>query len=220
VKNLTAPSLRISAALIATSTVLSGCGTNVPTIPAEYLTAGCVVDCGDGNYPSGPYGNAKSDTIRNLRFPQGWMDPAGEGYDTEELRQISLEDFHNADDPSGFKLILLNSSALWCQACKVEHRTLSEEYEHRRDDGFVVVSALFQNGSGDPAEVTDLVAWTTTFESTYPMAIDPEGQFGTADTAPLNYVIDAQTMKILRIFVGDQAAVMWGYIDQELEARQ
>ena len=52
------------------------------------------------------------------------------------------------------------------------------------------------------------------------MVLDPESQFGSADTAPLNFVIDARTMTVLKVFVGDQAAAMWGFIDQELEARR
>ena len=210
----------VAAAMLATA-ALSSCGTNVPTIPEEYLTGGCT-DCSDDGYPSGPYGTEKGDVIRNIRFPQGWMDPVGESFDEESLRPISLGDFYSpiAGGTTDFKIMLLNSSALWCQACKVEHRTLSEEFESRRADGFVVVSALFQNAAGDPAVVSDLIAWTSTFESTFPMVLDPESQFGSADTAPLNFVIDARTMTVLKVFVGDQAAAMWGFIDQELEARR
>lgn len=208
-----------AAGALATSTALVGCGTNVPTIPPEYLVGGSE-NCVDAAYPSGPYGNDTGNVLENICFPEGWMDPVADGFDTARLRKINLSDFYNPDGAREFKVLLLNSSALWCQACKVEHRTLSEEFEKRRADGFVVVSGLYQNGEGEPAETADLVAWASKFESTYPMALDPQGDFGKGDTAPLNFVIDLQTMRILRIFIGDQAATMWGYIDQELEARR
>lgn len=196
---------------------LGGCGNNPPTIPAEYLNSGSGCDCGQSAYPEGPYGIAEGDTLRNLKFPKGWMDPNAAGYDTEQLSPIALGAFH--EDTSA-TVLLLNSSAIWCQACKVEHSTLNEEYETRAGRGFRVLSALFQNAAGDPAEVSDLVAWTEAFESQYPMALDPEGLFGSADSAPLNYIIDTETMEILRIFVGDQAQAMWAYIDEALDARQ
>ncbi len=219
VKSLTTQRPLIAAAVLAAAALVVGCGTNVPTIPPEYLVGGND-NCSGDAYPAGPYGKDEGDALENICFPQGWMDPVGEGFDEEKLRPINLSDFYspNASDP--FTILLLNSSALWCQACKVEHRTLSEEYEHRRDDGFVVVSGLYQDDAGDPATVANLAWWVKTYKSTYPMAIDPESKFGSGSTAPLNYIIDARTMKILRIFVGDQAAAMWGYIDQELEARR
>ena len=39
------------------------------------------------------------------------------------------------------------------------------------------------------------------------------------DTAPLNLVIDAHTMRILRKYLGNQGAVIWPYIESELARR-
>lgn len=219
VKSLMTRRPLVAGTALAVTALVGGCGTNVPTIPPEYLVGGNSSCSGDA-YPAGPYGKETGDVLENICFPQGWMDPLGEGADEEKLRPINLSDFYSPDASDPFKIMLLNSSALWCQACKVEHRTLSEEYESRRDDGFVVVSGLYQDDAGDPATVPNLVWWVKTFGSTYPMALDPESQFGSGSAAPLNFVIDLRTMEILRIFVGDQAAAMWGYIDQELKARR
>ena len=54
------------------------------------------------------------------------------------------------------------------------------------------------------------------------MAIDPSfqmGRFGSAETPPLNLVVDARTMKILRQFVGNQDEALWDFISNELSER-
>ena len=51
------------------------------------------------------------------------------------------------------------------------------------------------------------------------MVLDPDyqlGGFASAETAPLNLVIDARTMKIEKKLLGDQATVLWPFIDASL----
>jgi hypothetical protein len=45
------------------------------------------------------------------------------------------------------------------------------------------------------------------------------GRFGSAESAPLNIVIDARSMKVIEKFIGDQAVVMWPFIESELAKR-
>ena len=51
------------------------------------------------------------------------------------------------------------------------------------------------------------------------MACTPHFRGFAAQIAPLNLVIDARNMTILSIFVGNQEAVLWQYIEGELAAR-
>jgi hypothetical protein len=58
-----------------------------------------------------------------------------------------------------------------------------------------------------------------TFSSDYVMVLDPDYQLGTyatADTAPLNMVVNARTMKIEKKLLGDQPTVLWPFIDASL----
>jgi hypothetical protein len=51
------------------------------------------------------------------------------------------------------------------------------------------------------------------------MVLDPSYSFGahaSAETAPLNLVIDARTMTLIAKYVGDQSAVMWPTIEGAL----
>jgi hypothetical protein len=210
--------------LLALAAVLAGCGTNRPEIPPELLqypgetalTAGCDTP----GYPSGPYGTDPGDTVQNTCF-RGWETPGTLPHTDAELVDLPLGAFY---DPSGkqYELLLVNTAALWCAACKSEHKTLGQHYADLAPRGLGLVSALFQDNSGEPATLDDLRQWVEAFDVEFPMVLDPDYQLGiyaSADTAPLNLLIDARTMKIVQKFVGDQSSVIWPTIENELDQR-
>jgi hypothetical protein len=194
---------------------LAGCGSNQPEIPSELLARG---GCDAPDYPSGPYGSEAGDTVQNFCF-QGFRSP--EVGDQGPLQQLAFADFH---DPAGehYELLLVNSAAIWCSACQAEHQSLPARYAELAPRGLGLLSALFQDADGDPAVRDDLDVWIETFEPNFPMVLDPDYQLGvyaSAETAPLNLVIDARSMRVERKFIGDQAAVLWPYIEELLASR-
>ncbi len=199
---------------------LAGCGTNRPEIPPELLAqAGCQT----AGYPSGPYGGEPGELVQNLCF-QGFRSPdASQAAERAgSLDDVSFGDFY---DPEGerYEILLINSAAIWCSACQVEHQTLPNHQDELRARGLVVLSALFQDAMRDPAVVDDLVVWVETFSPNFPMLLDPDYQLGTyarAETAPLNLVVDARSMRILDKFIGDQSTVLWPFIENELSSRE
>ncbi|MBK7581036.1 MAG: TlpA family protein disulfide reductase [Myxococcales bacterium] len=206
------------------------CGTNRPDIP-EYLLAD---DAGNtAGYPSGPYAkDIKGDiglVLGDLSFQQGWLDPKTAGYDTAKLAPISLSDFYDPDGSKGNEILLFNTAAGWCGACKNEHEgtgtnpSLGEHAASLAPRGFRVLSVLFEDGNFNPAQEKHLVAWAKSYETNFPFALDPENQlggtFGVDQTAPLNLVVDAKTMKVLFGTTGDKGAVIWPFIETELEKR-
>ena len=201
------------------------CGTNRPEIPQELLAIEGGVTA---NYPQGPYGTAKGDVVANITFFQGWMNPKAVGYDPAELEPISFADFYDPDG-SQYELLLVNTSAIWCAACKIEHGgsgaspSLNEHHAELSPKGFAVLSLLFEDNEKNPADVANLVTWTETFQTEFPMALDPEYQMGTFQPdkglAPYNLVIDARTMQVVEFYIGDQAGVMWPFIEAELDKR-
>ncbi len=205
---------------LAACLLLAACGTNRPEIPPELLAPG---GCQTAGYPSAPYGSEPGDVVQNLCF-QGFRSPDAS---QAEARANSLDEVSFGDylDPTGerYELILINSAAIWCSACQVEHQTLPAHQAELGPRGLVVLSALFQDAERDPAVVDDLVVWVETFEPNFPMLLDPDYQLGTyarAETAPLNLVVDARTMRILEKFIGDQGTVLWPFIENELSARE
>jgi len=216
--------VRLAASLVLV-VALAGCGTNRPEIPPELLASGgdsaLAPGCDSPGYPAGPYGSATGAVVTNSCF-RGWAAPTAVAHTDATLEDLSLGAFH---DPTGerYELLLVNSAALWCAVCKSEHQTLPQHYAELAPHGLAILSALFQNNAGDPATLVDLKQWVETFHTTFPMVLDSDYQLGTyasAETAPLNLVIDARTMQIVEKFVGNQSSVLWPLIEDELARRE
>ncbi len=195
-----------------------GCGTNQPEIPPELLVGSGTQPSG---YPGGPYGTERGDTVENLAFT-GWRNPVAADHAPAALETIAFADFHQPDDPSGPELLLLNTTAVWCQSCRLEHADLPDRHREFGPRGLVILALLYQDGDEQPATTSDLAVWTRQFETPFPMALDPDflmGRFVPADVAPLNLLVDARTMTIRETFIGDQAAVIWPTVERELASR-
>ena len=212
---------RLSAGLGAVATVLAvglcACGTNRPEIPAGLL--GVCESTDAGGYPAGPYGTEEGDLVGDLSF-MGWRDPSAVGYEGD-LVKIAFSDYY---DPTGksYEVLLVNTCAGWCLACRDEHRTLPAFYSQWAPEGLVIISAYFQNALRDPPSVADLSAWTMASASNFPMVLDPDFQmqaYASADSAPLNLVVDARTMRILKKVLGNQPEVINPFIESVLTAR-
>jgi hypothetical protein len=196
----------------------SACGSNRPEIPPELLVPSN--GCGGAAYPEGPYGAEPGDRAEDVCF-EGFRSPHTAIIREDALEELSLSRYY---DPEGerYELVLLNTAALWCLACRVEHETLPSRAAEFEDDGLVILSALFQDEAGSPADFDDLRVWIQTFEPNFPMALDPDyqlGRYASADTAPLNLLIDARNLEIIEKFVGNQESALWARIEQELSAR-
>jgi hypothetical protein len=198
----------------------AGCGTNRPEIPPELLDDSS--DCASGDYAPPPYGTDQGSTAANACF-RGWRRPNVTDHTASTLESISFGSFYSPDESSDTELILVNTAALWCSVCQVEHRDLPRRYQELAPRGLEIIGALFQDASAEPADLSDLEAWVETFDVPFPMVLDPSYQMGayaSAETAPLNLLIDARTMRILRKYVGDQGSVLWPFVDEELARRE
>ena len=192
------------------------CGSNTPTIPPELLASSG--GCAAPDYPNGPFGSEEGDTLANACF-KGFRNPAKVSHDQASLETIAFSDYYDPTGSKGFQLVLIDTSAVWCSACRTEHEGLSAKNDEYSPKGLRIVGTLFQDVNHDPATVKDLSNWVETFSSDYAMVLDPDYQLGTyasADTAPLNLVVNARTMKIEKKLLGDQPTVLWPFIDASL----
>jgi hypothetical protein len=163
-------------------------------------------------------------------FAQGWLDPLAVNQDISQLAPIALADFYDPDGTKGNELLLLNTAAIWCSACKGEHGgtasepSLGERFTELSPRGLVVLSLLFEDNASNPATPQNLAAWAKGYDTNFPFALDPEYQmivFGSPKAnAPLNLVVDLRNMKLLAGWVGDQPALIWPFIESELDARE
>jgi hypothetical protein len=187
------------------------CGTGGPKIPPELLEnpGG---GTGSSDYPNGPYGTKVGEVVPNLQFI---------GFENPRLSQsstnVALSDFYRPADKHA--ILLLNTAAVWCQPCQVEHQDLPSKVDALGPRGLEVFSLIYQDANGKPANEETVSVWANTFDTNFALAADPDfqlGQFGPADSPPLNVVIDAKTMRILAIFLGNQSDQLWAYIEREL----
>jgi len=206
----------LAVAALAVSGVLAGCGSNRPELPGGLSAPeGCVVP----GYPPGPYGTEPGEVAENACF-DGWLRPDQAAHEPSTLAPMRLSDFHDPDGARGVRLLIVNTAALWCSACRIEHETLGARARALAPEGLVVLSALFQGNDRAPATFRDLALWVETYGTDFPMVLDPDYSFGlyaSAETAPLNLVIDPRSMTIREKFIGDQPAVMWPYVEALLE---
>ena len=196
--------------------LLLGCGSNTPKIPPELLASSG--GCASPDYPNGPFGTEEGDTLANLCF-KGFRNPSTVTHDAASLETIAFSDYYDPTGSKGLQLVLINTSAVWCAACRTEHEGLSEKNDQYAARGLRILSTLFQDYKRDPASLVDLTIWVHTFSSNYAMALDPDyqlGGFARAETAPLNLVVDVRTMKIEKKLLGDQPQVMWPFINASL----
>ncbi len=195
--------------------LLIACGSNTPTIPPELLASS---GCDSADYPAGPYGTEEGDTVANGCF-KGFRDPSKSSHAESALQTIAFSNYYDPTGSKGIELLLIDTSAVWCSACRTEHEGLPAKNNQYAPRGLRIVSTLFQDAKRNPASAKDLATWVETFKSNYAMLLDPDYQLGTyapADTAPLNMVVNARTMKIEKKLLGDQESVLWPYIDESL----
>lgn len=211
-------SQRRPATILVLAALAGGCGTNKPELPADL---GEPDRCARLGYPEGPYGTEPGDVLANACF-QGWSSPDRTAHAENTLEPLALADFHDPDGTRGIDLLLINTAALWCSACRIEHETLPQKASSLAPRGLVILTALFQDNEGKPADLNDMTLWVETFGTNFPIVLDPSYSFGiyaSAETAPLNLVVDPRTMTITRKFIGDQAGVIWPLVDGELTRR-
>lgn len=193
--------------------LLAVCGGNKPRIPPELLTC-------DGT--GAGTGTEEGDVMADAAF-QGWLDPRAALAATPPQPTATIRFYDFGGPPAtGTVLLLVNSTALWCSACREEHARLPGLYPTWRARGVEILSLLFQDAAGKPATLANLEAWARAYGTNFPIAVDPEtvtGLYSPPEAAPLNMLVDAQTHRIIKKLVGNQEEAIATLIERELVAR-
>src|SRR5688572_26651278 len=144
-------------------------------------------------------------TVEDLEFQQGFVDTDGDGLAFNDApKVVRLSDFFAANRP-GAKIIMLNAAAGWCSPCMHEAGGLPELVTDYGARGVVVLTAVFQDQNGQPANADFTKLWAESFQLPNPTLVD--GAFATSkyfdvSAMPANMFIDAETREILTIATG------------------
>jgi thiol-disulfide isomerase/thioredoxin len=170
---------------------------------------GCAADPSDSRadvprdvYPSGPYGVNEGDVVQDHVF----VTAAGGALSLQDVR---------ADESA--QLLLIDTAAGWCTACIEEQPSLQALHEDHQAHGLRVLTAVFQDSELRPATPALAGEWQDDVE--FDVVADPDLSLGAYyDTAltPMNMIVDAGTMEILRIGVGFDSSAIEALIEAHL----
>ncbi|HEX4336974.1 MAG TPA: redoxin domain-containing protein [Polyangiaceae bacterium] len=175
-------------------------------------------------YPAAPYGSRAGAIIENFDF-LGWKAPTNVAFDTTKLEQVSLGQFYDPDGAKGVKLLVMTSTAVWCSACKQEYKDMTGNITTYEGKGVRFLGALFEDDASQPAQPSDLVLWAKAFNVAFPFALDPDlklGKFFDVEATPMEMIVDAKTMKIVKIsegWVTQGDGSLWSDLDTLLASR-
>lgn len=139
------------------------------------------------------------DTLDDMEF-LAFVAPAPD----DAPRTIRLSDYY-AENRPGTRIIMINAAAGWCVPCMREAAAMSEFAAAYEPRGVAVLTAVFQDQNGDPADAAFVRAWVESFELTVPALIDSTFQMSAyfdVNTMPANMFVDAETLEILQIATG------------------
>jgi hypothetical protein len=166
--------------------------------------------CTGEDYPCGPYGNTRCDTIADHGFVAANDAAAALAGDDGIL---NLSDIYADESVVG---VLLFGTAGWCPVCSSEAAWLNTIYEELQDvdgEGHRVefVAVVFQNDSGAPATALYAEGYAERKDIVFPAVADTQGDilyYFDAQSAPGNIFVDATLMRIQKIVQGfDQGGI-------------
>lgn len=201
----------------------TACGSDAADPPAQKeFDKGTVVNTGSGGggnvteppfdsfvYPEAPFGTQVDSVIEPLAL-LGWKAPADAAYDTGAFEPVSIAEYYNPDGTKPWKLLWINSSAVWCGPCQAEYQQMRDEHTYEQEikpKGVQVFGTLMENGANPPGPATpaNLASWGKKYEVAFPMGVDPAFKIGVyfeQGTVPGGLLVDTKTMTIVKKLSG------------------
>lgn len=154
--------------------------------------------CGEGNEGTGMR------VLEDASF-LAFTDDNGNGQASDDPpRTVHFSDYFSSSHP-GTRILMLNAAAGWCGPCMHEAARLSAFAEEYAPQGVTVVTAVFQNGDGDPADAAFAKLWAQTFQLAVPTLVDSAfvtGRYFDVNALPANMFVDATSGRILQVATG------------------
>ncbi|HEU5056198.1 MAG TPA: TlpA disulfide reductase family protein, partial [Kofleriaceae bacterium] len=119
---------------------------------------------------------------------------------------VRLSDWFAENSP-GTRILMVNAAAGWCVPCMREAEEMPDFAADYQPQGVAILTAVFQDQNGDPADREFVKTWVDAFALTLPALIDTDFQTGAwfdVNTMPANMFVDAETREILTIAHGTE----------------
>jgi hypothetical protein len=227
--------LAAAAAIAVAATGCIGADESAPDLEAGQ---GEELPLSEAAYPEGPFGFAEGSILPNLEF-LGYPDFVHRG---AELRITKLSDFYNPTGAEVFgeelayygdglivprnaeglplkpRALVMLISSVWCGPCRTEAANVlpGEFAEWKPQGGHFLAILIDGQEPGTPATVDDLLAWSTSYQPSYTMAMDPSNHVMSwyEPAFPGNIIIRTSDMKIIRRVAGVPQANFWNTFAQ------
>jgi hypothetical protein len=218
-----------AAALLGAAALATGTGSS------HRLALGCSGDCAFDDvdvagrttspsgaaYPTGDFGFRPRDgtvagqLVPNLTF-HGY--PGSERADG--LQAVSVADFYDPEAES-HRVLLLSAIVMWCPHCGAETDTLSGLAATLRSEGAEILQiAIDGPDQGVAPDRCDLDSWVDEKSTSFTVVIDGNArrmsQYTSVSSVPWNALVDARTMEVLDVTMGEPADVA-GYVRSALD---
>lgn len=143
-------------------------------------------------------------TLEDLEF-LAYVDVDQDGLaGNDEPRMLRLSEYFAANR-AGTRIIMINAAAGWCSPCMQEASAIPEFVAAYQPRGVAVLTAVFQDQNGDPADAAFTKLWAENFSLPNPTLVDSSfatSKYFDVSAMPANLFADATTLEILSIATG------------------
>ena len=149
-------------------------------VVSSVIVAGCG---GDKSGSSGP--QYSCDKVQPSGFPIA-AEGVEEGNTAPDLSfTTTVGDVSCTRDFTG-KVVLINIAAGWCPPCQTETPGFVDVYEEFKNDGFVILQAMFEDYDGGNPDPAFMEEWKEEFDIPFTLIPDPSNDFWDEYVPPSN----------------------------------
>jgi len=166
--------------------------------PSGSIKSQCVPDQTTKTSCVSSYSNMyeKGDVMEDFAITGKWDSDKDGDMSDEKLAELKLSQFS-----STHKVILFDSSAMWCGPCITETRAFANWMKTYEPQGLMIFQTITDGPTkGTRATLPQLDSWISTYNAVGAIGLDwnyNASQFNINNAIPMNVLVDAKTLKVI-----------------------